>query len=120
LGRESKIAELSGTSRFLISRGESELDNPDLQADIKRVRHKGGGRKKEVDKQAGLVSAIIQIVEPHTLGDPMKPLLWTSKSVRHIQEELKKQGFKASHELIRQILKAQDSAIQGEKNRISN
>jgi hypothetical protein len=114
-GGKSKIAELSGASRFLISRGEAELDNPDLQTDIKRVRHKGAGRKKEVDKQAGLVSAILQIVEPHTLGDPMKPLLWTSKSVRHIQEELKKQGFIVSHELIRQILKEQEYSLQANR-----
>jgi len=114
-GGKSKIAELSGASRFLISRGEAELNNPDLQTDIKRVRQKGAGRKKEIDKQAGLVSAILQIVEPHALGDPMKPLLWTSKSVRHIQEELKKQGFKASHELIRQILKEQDYSLQANR-----
>ena len=111
-GGKSKIAELSGTSRFLISRGEKELDNPDLQTDINRIRHKGGGRKKEVEKQAGLVSSILQIVSPHTLGDPMKPLLWTSKSVRHIQEALKKQGFHVSHELIRQILKEQEYSLQ--------
>jgi len=111
-GGKSKIAELSGASRFLISRGETELDNPELRTEINRVRHKGSGRKKEVDKQAGLVSAILQIVEPHTLGDPMKPLLWTSKSVRHIQEELKKQGFNVSHELIRQILKEQKYSLQ--------
>jgi len=111
-GGKGKIAELSGASRFLISRGEAELDNPELQTEIKRIRHKGSGRKKEVDKQSGLVSAILQIVEPHTLGDPMKPLLWTSKSVRHIQEELKKQGFNVSHELIRQILKEQKYSLQ--------
>jgi transposase len=114
-GGKSKIAELSGASRFLISRGEKELDNPGLQTDIKRVRHKGGGRKKEVDKQAGVVSAILQIVEPHTLGDPVKPLLWTSKSVRHIQAELKKQGFNLSHELIRQILKEQEYSLQANR-----
>jgi transposase len=114
-GGKSKIAELSGASRFLISRGKKELDNPNLQTDIKRVRHQGAGRKKEVDKQAGLVSAILQIVEPHTLGDPMKPLLWTSKSVRHIQEELKKQGFNVSHELIRQILKEQKYSLQANR-----
>jgi len=114
-GGKSKIAELSGASRFLISRGEAELNNPDLQTDKKRVRHKGAGRKKEVNKQTGLVSSILQIVEPHTLGDPMKPLLWTSKSVRHIQEELKQQGFHVSHELIRQILKEQDYSLQANR-----
>jgi len=114
-GGKSKIAELSGASRFLISRGENELDNSDFQSDIERIRQKGAGRKKEVDKQTGLISAVLQIVEPHTLGDPMKPLLWTSKSVRHIQEELKKQGFNVSHELIRQILKEQEYSLQANR-----
>ena len=111
-GGKSKISELSGASRFLIARGEKELDNPDLQTDNERIRHKGAGRKKEIDKQSGLVSAILQIVEPHTLGDPMKPLLWTSKSVRNIQEKLENQGFIISHELIRQILKEQEYSLQ--------
>ena len=114
-GGKSKIAELSGASRFLISRGVDELCNTDLQTDIKRIRRQGAGRKKEDYKQAGLVSAILQIVEPHTLGDPVKPLLWTSKSVRHIQEELKQQGFNVSHELIRQILKEQDYSLQANR-----
>jgi lipoprotein-anchoring transpeptidase ErfK/SrfK len=83
-----------------------------MQTEKERIRHSGGGRKKEVDKQVGLVSAILQIVEPHTVGDPIKPLLWTSKSVRHIQEGVKKQGFNVSHELIRQILSAQGYSLQ--------
>lgn len=31
-------------------------------------------------------------------------MLWTSKSVKHIQEALNKSGYKISHELVRQIL----------------
>ena len=95
-GGQSKISKLSGASRSLISRGINELENPELQTEKERIRHSGAGRKKEVVKQEGLVSAILQIVEPHTVGDPMKPLLWTGKSVRHIQEELKTKGVKVS------------------------
>jgi len=111
-GGQSKISKLSGASRSLIARGIKELKNPDLQTDIHRIRHIGSGRKKEVDKQEGLVSAILQIVEPHTVGDPIKPLLWTSKSVRKIQKELENKGFKVSHELIRQILNEQEYSLQ--------
>jgi hypothetical protein len=111
-GGQSKISMLSGANRMLIARGIKELENIDLQTDKDRIRHKGSGRKKEVTKQEGLVAAILQIVEPHTVGDPMKPLLWTSKSVRHIQKELLEQGFKASHELIRQILIEQKYSLQ--------
>jgi hypothetical protein len=103
-GGKSKISRLSGVNRMLISRGAKELKNPDIQSPKDRIRKKGAGRKKEIDKQEGLVSAIKEIVEPHTMGAPMRPLLWTGKSVRKIQELLKEQGYKASHELIRQIL----------------
>jgi hypothetical protein len=106
-GGKSKIARLSGVNRMLISRGDKELENPDIQSYKDRIRKKGGGRKKETDKQDGLVSAIKDIVEPHTMGDPMCALLWTGKSVRKIQELLKDQGYKVSHELIRQILQHQ-------------
>lgn len=111
-GGKSKIAELSGESRFLVSRGVNELNNPALQTSADRIRRPGGGRKKEIEKQEGLVSAILQIVEPHTVGDPMNPLLWTSKSVRHIQEELKLYGYEVSHELIRQLLQDQNYSLQ--------
>jgi hypothetical protein len=103
-GGQSKIAELSGKSRFLIARGARELLNPDIDLDKSRIRQKGGGRKKEINKQPELVSIIKQIIEPHTVGDPERLLLWTSKSVRHIQRALKEKSCKASHELIRQIL----------------
>jgi hypothetical protein len=79
---------LSGARRLLIARGIKELSNPDLQTDKHRIRHTGAGRKKEVNKQKGLISAILQTAEPYTVGDPVKPLLWTGKSVRHIQKEL--------------------------------
>jgi transposase len=111
-GGKSKIARLSGVSRLLIARGEKELENTELQAGNSRIRHKGAGRKKEIDKQEGLISAITQIVEPHTAGDPMKLLLWTSKSVRNIQESLVNHGYKVSHELIRQLLQEIGYSLQ--------
>jgi hypothetical protein len=111
-GGQSRISALSGVDRMLVARGIKELENVDLQVEKDRIRHKGAGRKKEVTKQEGLVGAILQIVEPHTVGDPQKPLLWTGKSVRHIHKELLNQGFKASHELIRQILIEQKYSLQ--------
>jgi len=111
-GGESKIAALASVSRSLISRGKKELYNPALQAEKDSIRHKGAGRKKEVDKQSGLVSAILEIVEPHTNGDPMQLLLWTNKSVRHIKDAITTNGYTASHELIRQILQEQGYSLQ--------
>lgn len=114
-GGKTKIASLSGVSRLLVSRGEQEIANPLMQSPSDRIRHQGGGRKKEIVKQVGLESAILSIVEAHTVGDPMRVLLWTSKSIRKIQEMLKKEGYKVSHELIRQILRNSGYSLQSNR-----
>jgi transposase len=114
-GGQTKISQLAYVSRAVVARGEKEINNPELQSDTSKIRHQGGGRKKEVIKQEGLNAAIQQIVEPHTIGDPMKVLLWTSKSVRKIQALLKEKGYKVSHELIRQILQDLGYSLQANK-----
>jgi hypothetical protein len=111
-GGKTIIARLSGKSRLLIGRGEKEIQNPDIQSEQDRIRRKGAGRKKEIDKQEGLVSAIKEIIEPYIVGDPERLLLWTSKSVRHIQAALKVSGYQISHELIRQILSTLGYSLQ--------
>jgi transposase len=111
-GGKSKVSELSGVSRSAIARGEKEIRNGDIQVEKGKIRKPGGGRKKEVTKKTGLVDAIKQIVDPHTVGDPEKLLLWTSKSVRNIKALLEKQGYKVSHELIRQILQEEGYSLQ--------
>jgi hypothetical protein len=114
-GGQTKIACLSGKSRSLIACGEKELQNPAIQAEANSIRRKGGGRKKEVDRRAGLVEKIKQIIEPYTVGDPDRLLLWTSKSVRHIRDSLCKSGYKISHELIRQILSSEGYSLQTDR-----
>ncbi|MDR1181336.1 MAG: hypothetical protein LBL13_05110 [Bacteroidales bacterium] len=68
-GGQTKIASLSGKSRFLIARGEKELQNPAIRAVSGNIRRKGGGRRKETDRQAGLVAKIKQIIDFHTVGN---------------------------------------------------
>jgi hypothetical protein len=114
-GGQTKIAELSGKSRFLIARGERELQNSEFQLENKVIRHKGAGRKKEIYKQPSLVSAIKQLVSPYTVGDPESQLLWTSRSVRHIQAALRTLGYNVSHELIRQILINEGYSMQSNR-----
>ena len=111
-GGKSKISILSSVSRAAISRGEKEIKDSDFQSGKGKIRKQGGGRKKEVSKHLGLEGAIKQVVEPYTVGDPESLLLWTSKSVRKIKELLEEQGYKVSHELIRQILRESGYSLQ--------
>ncbi|MDR1865277.1 MAG: hypothetical protein LBR08_06865 [Bacteroidales bacterium] len=55
---------------------------------------------------------IKETVEPYTVGCPERLLLWTGKSVKHLQSALKMSGYKISHELVRQILSSQGYHLQ--------
>jgi hypothetical protein len=109
------ISKLSGKSPKIIQLGIKELKKEIPEAPENRIRREGAGRKQEKDKQPGLEKAILDIVAAHTVGDPMRVIIWTSKSVRNIQEELQKQGFKASLELIRQILRQNQYSLQSNR-----
>ncbi|MDR2408770.1 MAG: ISAzo13 family transposase, partial [Bacteroidales bacterium] len=105
-------SKLSGVSHKTIQLGIKELKEEIETASADKIRRAGAGRKQEKDKQQGLEEAILELVEGHTVGDTMRVIIWTSKSVRHIQKELLERGFKVSHELIRQILKRNEYSLQ--------
>jgi len=109
------ISKLSRKSPKIIQLGIKELKKEITETPENRIRRDGAGRKREKDKQFGLEKAILSIVEPHTSGDPMRVIIWTSKSVRNIQKELQKQDFKVSHELIRQILLQNKYSLQSNR-----
>ena len=82
---------------------------------VGRCRHPGGGRKPAARKHQGLIEAIKEIVEPHTKGDPMSFLTWCSKSLRHIEAELKRTGFDVSHVTIGKVLKSAGYSLQANR-----
>jgi Rhodopirellula transposase DDE domain len=59
-----------------------------------RVRKAGGGRKKKSSRDPTLAADLKRLVEPVTRGDPMQPLLWTTRSLRNLVTELAKEGRK--------------------------
>ena len=56
----------------------------------------GGGRKRAVDLDPALRTALLALVEPEERGDPMSPLRWTTKSTRHLADQLTRQGHRIS------------------------
>ncbi|HDO26670.1 MAG TPA: ISAzo13 family transposase, partial [Bacteroidetes bacterium] len=117
-GAKVKVAKLAGVSRARINKGIKELESGKKSFDTdkgQKIRRSGGGRKTQDESQPGLVEALERIVNPHTLGDPMNPLLWTSKSLRKIQLELKAQNYNVGHVTIGRILKSKGYSLQGNK-----
>jgi transposase len=107
------VAEATGVSRRAITAGCKEIKNiskDDLAA--QGIRKKGAGRKRAVDNQPLLLQELEKLIEPYTRGDPVSPLRWTCKSVRNLSEELKERGFKASYNLVAELLKDAGYSLQ--------
>jgi len=77
------VAGITGLARSTINRGKNDLDAEPLPKG--RVRRAGGGRKAVATNDPGLVCELKRLVEPSTLGDPMRPLIWVSKSMDKLQ-----------------------------------
>jgi hypothetical protein len=105
------VAEASGYSRSTIQRGIAELLDGREPAQGK-VRRAGGGRKRLTESDPDLLPALQALVDPITRGDPMSPLRWISKSLRHLSDSLEAKGHNVSHETVATLLKEMGFSLQ--------
>jgi len=113
-GGISIVARSTGISRQAISRGIEELKAP-VRPHPGRIRRPGGGRKKTVDVDPTLTKDLEKLIHPTERGDPESPLRWTSKSVRHLAEELKRMGHQTSHRMVAEILHSLGYSLQSNR-----
>jgi transposase len=107
-------AQATGVARSTIGRGLAELRRG-RDAMPGWVRRVGGGRKAAAAKDPGLLSALLALIEPALRGDPPAPLLWVSKSQRHLAAELAKLGYPVSHKLVGRLLKRLGFSLQANR-----
>ena len=101
------VAAITGLARSRINRGEDDLDGeplPPKKGGEGRVRRAGGGRKLVAATDPGLVPELVRLVEPATLGDPMRPLIWVSKSMDKLAAMLTKMGHPVSADTVKKEL----------------
>jgi hypothetical protein len=91
-----------GLARSTINRGEDDLDAKPLPKG--RVRHAGGGRDALCHTDTGLLAALRHLVEPATLGDPVRPLIWVSKSLAKLATTLTAMGHPVGPDTVRKLL----------------
>jgi hypothetical protein len=96
------VSKITGLARSTINRGADDLDAKPLPKG--RVRRAGGGRRALCDKDPGLAPALKRLVEPATLGDPMRPLIWVSKSMEKLAATLTEMGHPISADTVRKEL----------------
>ena len=115
-GGVSAVARATGVSRRAITEGMKELKQRKASRQTRspqsRIRRKGAGRKRTVEKDATLLEDLDRLVDPVTRGDPESPLRWTCKSVRRLAEELQHEGHAVSYQTVAELLHALDYSLQ--------
>lgn len=104
------VARAAQVSETTVRKGVDELEAGGEP--LGRVRKPGGGRKRAVDLDRGLRSALLALVEPDERGDPMSPLRWTVKSTRNLAAELTSQGHRVSADTVGDLLRAEGFSLQ--------
>jgi Rhodopirellula transposase DDE domain len=110
-GGVSLMARISGLARSTIYHGLSDIRH-NVSAPEGRTRQKGGGRKKKAIQDPSLVVDLKSVVEAATRGDPMRPLLWTTRSLRNLVNELAKQGHTVCPMVVGDLLRGMGYSLQ--------
>ena len=111
-GGMAVVTRATWVAASTMGRGLRDLAAEDLP-DPRRVRRRGGGRRPLTAKDPGLWPALLSLVEPDERGNPMSPLRWTCKSLRHLADEMTAMGHKVSRTAIGQLLRAEKFSLQG-------
>jgi hypothetical protein len=116
-GGVSLVARATGLSRPTIHAGLRELDQPAEQRAHEgvRVRRPGGGRKRLVDTDSDLLSALEALIDPVTRGDPESPLRWTCKSTQRLADELTRQQHPVGPRTVAALLKEAGYSLQANR-----
>ena len=114
-GGVSTVATATGLSRTTILAGQHELQRAPSAEVPTRQRQPGGGRKPLPAKDATLLAALEQLVEPDTRGDPMRPLRWTCKSTRRLARELTRAGHPISARSVAALLGNLEYSLQANR-----
>src|ERR1700732_2859024 len=101
-GGLAALSAITGLARSTIGRGLKDLAAAPLPKG--RERRKGGGRRHLSSRDATLIDDLRNVIEPATLGDPMRPLLWVSKSHDKVADALQKQGHEISASSVKRFL----------------
>jgi hypothetical protein len=77
-GGTAAVSRATGVARSTIIRGAKDLVA--ASSTTARIRRRGAGRPLSSKADPTVLEDLRRLVEPATMGDPMRPLLWVSKS----------------------------------------
>ena len=101
-GGITAASHATGVARSTIGRGLKDLADPGSLSG--EVRRPGGGRPTLAGTDSTLLEDLRQLLEPATMGDPMRPLMWVSKSRAKLAAALRAMGHTISEGSIPKLL----------------
>jgi hypothetical protein len=101
-GGVAAVARATKVARSTIGRGLKDLREPASLTG--RVRRHGAGRKALAVKDATLLADLERLLEPATMGDPMRPLRWVSKSHEKLAVALRGMDHQVSASTVPKLL----------------
>jgi hypothetical protein len=101
-GGIAAASRATGLARSTIGRGLKDLANPGSL--LGEVRRPGSGRPTLTRNDPGLLENLRRLLEPATMGDPMRPLMWVSKSHAKLAAALREMGHKIGESSIPKLL----------------
>jgi hypothetical protein len=103
-GGTAAVSRATGVARSTIIRGAKDLLAAPLAA--VRIRREGAGRRATSAADPTLLEDLRGLVEPATMGDPMRPLLWVSKSQEKLAVALRALNHAVSANTVAKMLTA--------------
>jgi hypothetical protein len=101
-GGIAAASRATGIARSTIGRGLKDLTDPGALPGV--VRRPGGGQPALTARDPTLLGDLRVVLEPATMGDPMRPLLWVSKSHAKLAAALREMGHKIAESSIPKLL----------------
>ena len=115
-GGVQRMIEVSGMSKPTILKGMRELrERRELVPKDGRIRRPGGGRKPIEEHDPEITELLEEVMEESTVGDPMSPLKWNSKSTYQIRTCLAGRGHSISEDTIQRRLREMGYSLQSNK-----
>lgn len=113
-GGVTLVSKVTGIARSTINRGITEIEE-NRSAGAGRVRRPGGGRRARTQEDPTLLDDLQSLLEASTRGDPMSPLLWTSKSLGKLCAALKGMQHEVCPNVVAKLLRKLGYSLQSNR-----
>ena len=108
------VALAAGVSETTVAAGVSEIGSGELDGlPPGRSRRPGAGRRKAEDAQPGLRQALKELLEAATRGDPVAEVTWCSLSLRDLERQMGRLGFRCGKDALARMLGEDGYSLQG-------